>query len=343
MQHGAWFYFIPWLVAFNLMLVTLWGVKQITWFRAPIRRVEDSRTSVAPRYYRLGGMIAAGIFVCLLLIDGRLERHSAYLALVIGTLAVMLFSLADDFWHVRWPWHLLFQTLLGGVVLTAGLHFEVGQYFHILAGLGIAASIGSIVWVMFVMNVINWADGSDGLMPGVVSISFLAIFLLALRPEVNQPTIALLAVMLLGLALGLALFNWYPARFLAGTGGAYFFGYALAVLGLYAGMKVATLLLVLAVPVFDAVFVIARRVLRGHSPFLPDTEHFHHLLLARGWSARRIATVYLLVTGALGLLALSFQGIQKALLFLFVGLLLLALTLSLLGRTKQLQNSPLKL
>jgi UDP-GlcNAc:undecaprenyl-phosphate GlcNAc-1-phosphate transferase len=153
--------------------------------------------------------------------------------------------------------------------------------------------------------------------------------MLALRPEVNQPTMAILSMTLLGLSLGLLFFNWYPAKILSGTGGAYFFGFALATLALYAGTKVATLLIVLAIPVFDALFVLVRRLVEGHSPFLPDEAHLHHLLLARGWHPALIASTYLLVTALLGLLALALQDGSKVLAFAATGLLLAAATAAL--------------
>jgi UDP-GlcNAc:undecaprenyl-phosphate GlcNAc-1-phosphate transferase len=247
-------------------------------------------------------------------------------------MAIVIFSVADDVSHVAWPWHLAFQILLGGLVYSAGMQLEIQSYlgknwegnFGWLIGL-----VGVIAWVVLIMNAINWSDGTDGLMPGVALLSFGTIFLLALRPEVNQPTVAILGAMLLGLSLGLLLFNWYPAKILSGTGGAYFFGFTLAVLALYAGMKVATLLLVLAVPVFDALFVFIRRIVRGHSPFLPDKEHLHHLLLARGWQPSSVATVYLAATGGMSLLALSLEGGEKAILFLVVGILFAAISVML--------------
>lgn len=298
-----------------------------------------------PRFYRLGGSLLAGLFLFFLLGDGRLEWNAPFLALGIGSLAIIIFSVADDFGYVRWPWHLSFQVLLGVLVFSSGMRLDLGAYLTLPASepLLLVGLLGVIVWVVLIMNAMNWADGTDGLMPGIAMFSFGTLFLLALRPEVNQPTIAILAVILLGLALGLTLFNWYPARILAGTGGAYFFGFALSVLALYAGMKVATLLLVLALPVLDALFVLVRRIIHGRSPFLPDEEHLHHLLLARGWRPSSVAIVYLVLTGFMGLLALSLDGENKAIAFAVAGALFFTLSFSLqvsfrvLSKTK---NSP---
>jgi UDP-N-acetylmuramyl pentapeptide phosphotransferase/UDP-N-acetylglucosamine-1-phosphate transferase len=310
MEHGAPFYLVSWGMALVSTLVLLWSVTHIPFFRERLERQEPGRVHTTPRFYRLGGAVLTSVFLLLLLGDSRLEWNASFVTLCVGSLAILIFSFADDLRHVAWPWHLSFQVLLGLLVFSSGMRLDVASYLnHGSGGLSPALAIlGVIGWVVLVMNAINWADGTDGLMPGIALLSFGTLFLLALRPEVNQPTIAILAGTLSGLALGLLCFNWHPAQILAGTGGAYFFGFTLAVLGLYAGMKVATLLLVLAVPVFDALFVVLRRLLLGRSPFLPDQEHLHHLLLARGWHPALIAVAYLMVTTLMALLALSLEG-----------------------------------
>ena len=323
MEHGPLFYLVSWLAALGLTLFTLSSITRIPFLRASLVRQEQGRERAMPRYFRLGGVFLAVLFLLFIVGDGRLEWNPPLVALCIGSFAIIFFSTADDLAHISWRWHLAFQVLLGALVFSSGMRLLVGEYLGYFGGelfpfLGL---LGVVAWVVLIMNAINWSDGTDGLMPGIASLSFSTMFLLALRPEVNQPAVAILSVTLLGLSLGLLLFNWHPAKILSGTGGAYFFGFALAVLGLYAGMKVATLLLVLAVPVFDALFVFTRRILSGRSPFLPDKEHLHHLLLARGWQPAWVASVYLGVTGLMGLLALSLEGSQKLIVFFAAGVL----------------------
>lgn len=324
MEHGPFFYLIPWFSALALSLAALFLIRRIPFFREPALREEKGREQSLPRFYRLGGALLSILFLSLLLFDNRLEWNASFIALCVGSLAIAIFSVADDFEHVSWPWHLAFQALLGALVYSAGMRLEIERYLGKSGGddFGWAVGlVGVVAWVVLIMNAINWSDGTDGLMPGVAFLSFGAVFLLALRPEVNQPAVALLGATLLGLSLGLILFNWYPAKILSGTGGAYFFGFTLAVLALYAGMKVATLLFVLAVPVFDAIFVLIRRVASGRSPFLPDTKHLHHLLLSRGWSPAWVASFYLFLTGLMGVLALSLEGSEKMIVFLTVAAL----------------------
>lgn len=331
MEHGVLFYLVSWVWALGLSIVFLWSSMRIPYFRERYERRESGREVTIPRFYRLGGAVLMSIFLLLLLGDNRLEWNAPFATLWVGSLAILMFSIADDLGHIVWPWHLAFQILLSLLVYSAGMRLDVGVYLgQWLSNPAPAlAAFGVVAWVLLIVNAINWADGTDGLMPGIALLSFGTLFLLALRPEVNQPTVAILAAILAGLALGLLLFNWYPARILSGTGGAYFFGFVLAVLGLYAGMKVATLLIVLAVPVFDALFVVFRRLMLGRSPFLPDRGHLHHLFLERGWRPVTIASVYLVVTGLMATLALSIEGNRKALVFLIAGAFVLLLSLSL--------------
>ncbi|MFZ1626353.1 MAG: MraY family glycosyltransferase [Candidatus Moraniibacteriota bacterium] len=323
MEHGPLFYLVSWLGALGLTLFTLSSITRIPFLQVSIFRQEQGRERAMPRYYRLGGVLLAILFLFFIVGDGRLEWNPPLVALCIGSFAIIIFSVADDLTHISWRWHLAFQTLLGVLVSSSGMRLELGEYVGYFDGnlFPLLGLLGVVAWVVLIMNAINWSDGTDGLMPGIASLSFGTMFLLALRLEVNQPAVAILSVTLLGLSLGLLFFNWHPARILSGTGGAYFLGFSLAVLGLYSGMKVATLLVVLAVPVFDALFVFSRRIMTGRSPFLPDKEHLHHLLLARGWRPTGVASVYLGVTGLMGLLALSLEGSEKVIVFFATGML----------------------
>jgi len=339
MEHGAGFYLISWFGALASAIGLFLLVLHIPYLQRARVRHEDGRTSAAPIIFRLGGFLLAFVFLTLLLLDQRLEGTPSYWALWVGTLGIMAFSIVDDLSHVLWPWHLGFQLLLAGLVFSSGMKIQLGGYFPILSSWDGSALIGLLLvsaWIVLVMNAVNWIDGMDGLMPGVAALSFASVFFLSLQPEVNQPAVGILSIMLFALALGLLFFNWYPARILAGTGGAYFFGFALAVLGLYAGMKVATLLLVLIVPVFDALFVVSRRLFLGRAPFHPDEEHLHHLLRSFGWGPGRIAATYLILTAAMSLLALSLEGDRKILPFAFGGitLFLISILLNIFFREK---------
>ena len=100
-------------------------------------------------------------------------------------------------------------------------------------------------------------------------------------------------------------------------------GYFLAVLSILSGAKVATMILVLGVPMADAVIAIGRRVSQGHSPVWGDRGHLHHKLLDLGFSKRQIAAFYWLFSAILGAGALFLNSTQKfyAIIMVFFSLL----------------------
>jgi len=145
-----------------------------------------------------------------------------------------------------------------------------------------------------------------------------------------------LPLALAGACAGFLPRNFNPARIFAGSGGSYFLGYALAVLSIIGGAKIATALMVLGLPILDVGTVIARRLLAGRSPFRGgDGAHLVHRLSAVGVPTRRIAFLAYAVCGATGLLALSLGRIEKLYLFVAVAFILAVLGASLIIRGRR--------
>jgi len=166
-------------------------------------------------------------------------------------------------------------------------------------------------WILLMINSMNWVDGVDGLSGGVTLIGVLTIFFLSLKPEVNQPPVGIITMALAGSILGFLIFNFYPSRILAGTSGSMFFGFILATLAIFAGTKIATALLVMAVPIIDALWVIGERIRSGDSIFKSDNRHLHHKLLEIGWSPKRIVLFLYAVTFSIAIVAVNTRAIGK--------------------------------
>jgi UDP-GlcNAc:undecaprenyl-phosphate GlcNAc-1-phosphate transferase len=176
-----------------------------------------------------------------------------------------------------------------------------------------------IFWLIGFINAVNWLDGMDGLAGGVGAVASLTMFLLATSALVNQPPLAVMAIALCGALVGFLAFNGYPARIYMGTSGAYFLGFLLAVLAIFAGGKIATAFLVMGFPLLDAFWVIVERLRRGSSPFVGgDRSHLQYNLLDRGWSERRVVFFICLLSALFGAVALYFQGLAK-----FIALIIL--------------------
>jgi UDP-GlcNAc:undecaprenyl-phosphate GlcNAc-1-phosphate transferase len=172
------------------------------------------------------------------------------------------------------------------------------------------------LWIVGLMNVVNWLDGVDGLAGGVGVIGFVTLTILSLTPFVNQPHIALIATLLMGLYLGFLRFNWYPSKIFLGTYGSMFLGYMLAVLALISGGKVATSSLVLAFPIIDAIVVISQRIWNKKSIFKADNRHFHHKLLQIGLRQRFAVGIMYIISIIFGISALILDTRGKIAVFI---------------------------
>ena len=110
------------------------------------------------------------------------------------------------------------------------------------------------VWIVWVMNMLNWSKGVDGQMPGIVAISALVIGILSLRFPVLSGTNlidAKLSFIITGAALGFLVFNFYPAKIFPGYGATSMY-LLLAVVSIFSSAKLATAILVMGVPTVDA-------------------------------------------------------------------------------------------
>lgn len=248
--------------------------------------------------------------------------------LLIGVIITVLFGLIDDRWELpAWP-QFTIQLILAGIAIYHLIMIENFQNpltnqlirpwdnpfpWWVMMPL-------TILWFMGIMNTVNWLDGLDGLAAGVVAIAS-AIFAAHMFRE-GQHSVALLALALLGTTVGVLPFNFNPARTFIGSSGAFFLGYALAALAIMAGAKVATLLLVLGIPILDVAWQIISRVRRGQRPWKGDRGHLHHRLFDAGLSQRQVVLSYWGSSAFLGLLALFLlTSIYKLYAILLVGLL----------------------
>ena len=149
----------------------------------------------------------------------------------------------------------------------------------------------TIVAIVAVMNMVNFLDGLDGLAAGVCAISAFSFCLIELSQ--GQPAAAILTAIVFGACLGFLRHNFYPARIFMGDSGALLLGFTLASVAVQGLLKTAALtslvlpLLVLAVPLIDTSFVVARRIKNKQPVYLADRSHLHHRFQAVGFSHRR--------------------------------------------------------
>jgi UDP-GlcNAc:undecaprenyl-phosphate GlcNAc-1-phosphate transferase len=293
---------------------------------------------------RGGGVAVAAAFISVVLAFMWLNSQLAWIAvpttidtptlvaLLLGGALAVVFGVLDDYFDLRARWQFAAQLILAGLAVGLGVTIEVlsnplGSELIRLDGLVAAAF--TVLWIVGMLNSINFIDGLDGLSSGVVLIAAVTLGLISLT-LVSQIYVAVLCFALAGALLGFLRYNFHPATIFVGTSGVMFMGYTLAVLSIVGTAKIAVALLVLAVPIIDAFWIIVRRLAQRRSPFSPDRGHLHHRLLDVGLSHRQtVLLIYAICIGLGGLsLLLSGAGQVYAFLgvFVVIGLALFALS-----------------
>ena len=257
-----------------------------------VDRPESRRLNLNP-IPRLGGLsLFFGIFVPALafLQLGRETR-----GVLLGAAVATVVGAVDDF-RVLAP-----GRKLAGQLVAAGIPPFFGVWidhftFPFLGPVDLPAAVGvplTILWIVAVMNMVNFLDGMDGLAAGVCGIAGVTFAVLSL--SLGKPDPAILSAIVAGACIGFLRHNFFPARIFMGDSGALVLGFLLAAVSVQGLLKTASTvvlllpLLVLAVPIIDTSFVVARRLKHGQRISAPDQAHLHFRFLRRGFSQRRAA------------------------------------------------------
>lgn len=316
-------YFTPFITGFLLSLALTWLLIKLSKklnisFKRQPTHIHNGAVS------RLGGIAIILSFDLAIILNGNLVLTNPLIGFLGGAALILFIGTVDDFLNISPLKQLLFQILVSLSVILSGVRVDYinnpfGGAFRLdgfeVFGYPLLGSIFIILWVFFLMNVLNWTDGLDGLAGGAGAVGAVCLFFLSISAMVNQPPLGIISIAFLGSILGFLIFNFHPAKIFMGTTGSMFIGFALAVISIFSGAKLATLVLILSVPILDALWVIAQRVKNKKSIFKGDRSHLHHRLLSAGFSKRQIIVFYYIVTVIFGLTALSTGGLGKIVAF----------------------------
>jgi len=283
---------------------------------------------------RLGGVgVVLGFYVALVwayiepIATTDPNELRRFWGLVIGSAWLFVLGLIDDRADLP-PWAQYLGYLIAALIATVSLiileQFN-NPFTDELINLPLLLYLPlTLFWITGMVVTVNWMDGLDGLATGVAAILAGVLFLHMVRME--QYSVAPQAVALLGAALGFLIFNVYPAKVHLGSSGAFPLGYLLAALGLIAGARVATVLLVMWMPIVDVAWTIIDRMRHGVQPFKGDRRHLHFRLRDAGLSTRAIVFLYWGVCALFGALALLISSrLYKLLALGVMGALLLVI------------------
>jgi UDP-GlcNAc:undecaprenyl-phosphate GlcNAc-1-phosphate transferase len=300
---------------------------------------------------RLGGIaVIAGFFVSsiYLLISMSIEGKIALFAedalwlkllgFFIGIIILGITCFLDDTRGIHSLTKLAVQIIAALIVVACGIrieHFEI-PFLEGQVGLNTVLSyIITVCWIVGVTNAINLIDGLDGLSSGISLIS--CISLLIIFTLNGSPLIAIVLITALGGAIsGFLPYNFNPAKTFIGDTGSNFLGFSLAVISILGVAKTYTALvliapiIVLALPIFDTLFAIFRRIKNGKSlkaVFKADKGHLHHRLMQKGYTQKQAVFLLYGITATFGMFAVVLldSGVWKALSFAILVLAMLAI------------------
>jgi UDP-GlcNAc:undecaprenyl-phosphate GlcNAc-1-phosphate transferase len=264
-----------------------------------------------------------------------------FVAVLVGTVLIGLFGLLDDRFELRSTPQYVAQAVVSAVAI-AGLVFieRVGNPFTeeifvfpwpIVWGL-------TLLWLMGMMNTVNFLDGLDGLAAGVAGIVSIVLLIHMLRVGHYGP--ALLPAALLGTIVGFLPYNFYPARIFLGSG-AITLGYLIGTLSLVGGARVATVLLVMGIPIADVAWQIVSRWRHGRSMNEGDRGHLHYRLRDLGWSQPQIVFLYWTFCASFGVLALLVSSRMLKLIAILCLAAWVMVVLTVLTRRAETRQGPL--
>jgi UDP-GlcNAc:undecaprenyl-phosphate GlcNAc-1-phosphate transferase len=249
-----------------------------------------------------------------------------------------MLGLIDDFGVLSPGTKLLGQLLAVFVLIKSGIRVEIAA---LPDWLGLALTM---VWMLGIINAFNLLDIMDGLAAGVGLVS--AVFLLVVALLNGDQTLAFMLTALAGSLLGFLRYNFHPATIYMGDAGAMFLGLmlgAVSMIGQYNGSHQLALLspaFILGIPLYDTLFVIYIRILRGLPVFLGSPDHMALRLRQWGLTVPQVVSLSYLATAVMGAIGLALMRVGEATALLLVGLTMAGLGVATVVLTRVDMTAP---
>lgn len=276
------------------------------------------------RKVHLGGIPRVGgiaIFVSSLIpLLIWLPETDLAIPILIGLSTLFLFGVLDDCNDLNYKLKFIGQIIAASVVVYFGdvviVRYPFIEGYEIPIGL---AKVITVIFLVGITNAINLSDGLDGLAAGT---SLLIIGCMMVIAYFSQDSIVFLfSLAVTGATIGFLRFNSHPALIFMGDSGSQFLGFCAGLIAILVSQNSNTALIpmlpvvVFGLPIFDTLFVMAKRLLEGRSPFSADRNHFHHRLLFMGFSHHTAVFIIYALQTALVITAYQLRYTSDALLF----------------------------
>ncbi len=299
---------------------------------------------------RLGGLaVIAGFLVSAiyLVITMNIEKkinfaeenlNKKLFGCFLGIIVLGITCYIDDVKSIKPLTKLAGQTIAAVIVVCSGVlidNFTIPFKENSVMLNEVFSFILTVGWIIGITNAINLIDGLDGLSSGITLISCISLLIIFALNE--SPLIAIVLITALaGAIVGFLPYNFSPAKTFIGDVGSNFMGFSLAVISIlgvaktYTAIVIVAPIIVLALPIFDTLWAIIRRIVKTKSikgVFKADKGHLHHKLMAKGYTQKQAVLILYGITATLGMVAIILldSGIWKAISFALLVVVFVAL------------------
>ena len=281
---------------------------------------KDERRVHSKPMPRVGGiaivismLLGLGIYYIITKNIPSIALNKKFLGYLLGGIVIFAMGLIDDIVNLKARYKFLFQLAAAFIVYLFGIRIsgiKIPFIYTDIINFGWLDLPITLLWIIGITNAINLIDGLDGLAAGISAISATALLIIFITTSASLEAIVITAV-LVGATLGFLPYNFNPAKTFMGDVGSNYLGFTLAtvsILGFAKGYTVLAIIvpiIALGVPIFDTLFAMIRRFLKGQPMLSPDGAHIHHRLLKRGFSQRQAVIFLYTVTSILCILAVT--------------------------------------
>ena len=307
----------------------------------------------------ISGFIVSIIYLLIVLnientiqLNGIEQYGIKLLGFFIGILILGITCFIDDSKNIPALLKLLAQVLAAIIVVMCGVKIDIIAIPLLEKNINlsnIVSYIFTIGWIVGITNAINLIDGLDGLSSGISLISCISLLIIFATNGSSILSIILITALAGGI-VGFLPFNFNPAKTFVGDVGSNFLGFSLAVISILGVAKTYTVLvliaplIVLGLPIFDTIFAIFRRIIKGKSlkaVFKPDKGHLHHRLMAKGYTQKQAVLILYGLSATLGMFAIILldSGIWKALSFALLVVAIVAIGFKDIFKQREQKNS----
>lgn len=309
------------LIVFSISLLLTPIVRS---FAVKFKMVSKPKTN---RFHRKVTALLGGVGIFLACFIGFIlfvPLTNVLLVFLSGAIFIFFWGLTDDFHPLKPHVKLLGQVITSCIIIFFGISFNLPSF-------KLLSYVLTILWIIGITNALNLLDNMDGLAAGTAVICSLMIFISSLI--LKNDGIGIIALILAAACLGFLPYNFNPAKIYMGDSGSMFLGYSLAVICVIGSYKHASNLvvtlaipvLILAVPIFDTIFVMVMRNIRGRSFWIGGRDHTSHRLVSLGLSERKTVIILYFLSIAFGLIAVLYTKIDIIIVSIFAILTILVL------------------